>query len=302
MGGSLRNPASFCNVVGFRPTPGRVPTWPSRTPWSPLGVQGPMARTVGDVALLLSCMAGPDPRCPLALDEPGARFAEPLDTNVSGLRVAWTPDLGAMVPVDPDVAEALAGIPAVLSGLGCVVEQDSPDLSDGDEVFRTLRAWEFELGLGELLDHHGEALKPSLRENIALGRRLTGPDVGRAHALHAALYERVCAFFTRYDVLVLPVSQVAPFPIDQEYPAEVAGAPMGDYLEWMRSAYLISITGCPALAVPAGFTAAGLPVGVQIVTASRADHLALRAGLALEHATGFGLRRPTLGADGLGLT
>lgn len=294
MGGSLRNPASFCNVVGLRPAPGRVPSWPSLLPWSTMSVQGPMARTVADAALLLSVLAGPDPRSPIALDEPGTRFAEPMSPDLSGLRVAWAPDLGGAVPVDPDVATVLADTPTVLSGLGCHVELDSPDLSGADEVFRTLRAWQFELTLGELLDHHAEALKPSLRDNIALGRRLTGPEVGRAHLLHGALYERVCEFFTRYDALALPVSQVAPFPVELEYPTEVAGQPMDDYLEWMRSAYLISVTGCPALSVPAGFTVDGLPVGLQVVTPPRADSLALRVGLALEQATGFGQRRPDL--------
>lgn len=292
MGGSLRNPASFCNVVGLRPTPGRVPSWPSPAPWSPIGVQGPMGRTVADVALLLSVLAGPDPRCPLALDEPGAPFAGPLGGDLTGLRVAWTPDLGGTVPVDPDVATVLADTPSVLSGLGARVEVDSPDLTGGDEVFRTLRAFTFELALGELLDRHPDQLKTSLRENIALGRRLTGPAVGRAHTMQAALYERVCEFFTRYDVLVLPVSQVAPFPVDWEYPHEVGGQPMGDYLEWMRSAYLISVTGCPALSVPAGFTVDGLPVGLQVVTKPRAEMLALRVGHAIEQATGFGQRRP----------
>jgi amidase len=291
IGGSLRNPASFCNVVGLRPTPGRVPSWPNPTPWSPLAVQGPMGRTVSDTAFLLSVMAGPDPRSPIALDSP---FVESLDTNVSGLRVAWAPDLNGMVPVDPDVAETLAGAPTVLSGLGGRVELAAPDLADADEIFRTLRAWRFELSLGELLDRHADALKPTLRENIALGRRLTGPEVGRAHLSQAALYERVCEFFTRFDVLVLPVSQVAPFPVEWEYPNAVAGQPMGDYLEWMRSAYLISVTGCPALSVPAGFTADGLPVGLQIVTAPRADALALRVGLAFEQATGHGRRRPSI--------
>lgn len=292
MGGSLRNPASFCNVVGLRPSPGRVPTWPSRAPWSTLSVQGPMARTVSDAALLLSVLAGPDPRSPIALDEPGAVFAAPTDGDLTGLRVAWSPDLGGLVPVASDVRAVLDSAPAVLSGLGCRVEPDCPDLSGGDEVFRTLRAWQFELTLGHLLDDHSGAVKPSLLANIALGRRLSGPDVGRAQVLHAELYERVRAFFTRYDVLALPVSQVAPFPVEWEYPPSVAGVPMPDYLEWMRSAFLISVTGCPALSVPAGFTADGLPVGLQLVTAPRAEALALRVGHAFEQATGHGRRRP----------
>jgi amidase len=295
LGGSLRNPASFCNVVGLRPSPGRVPAWPNPAPWSTLGVAGPMARTVADAALLLSVLAGPDPRSPIALDEPGAGFAEPMDPDLSGLRVAWAPDLGGRVPVDADVAQVLAAAPNVLAELGCRVEPDCPDLSGADEVFRTLRAWLFELALGHLLDRHADALKPSLRENIALGRALTGPDLGRATVSHAALYERVCEFFTRHDVLVLPVSQVAPFPVELEYPTEIAGRPMNDYLEWMRSAYLISVTGCPALSVPAGFTADGLPVGLQVVTAPRADALALRVGLAFEQATRFGEQSPAPG-------
>ncbi len=294
MGGSLRNPASFCNVVGLRPAPGRVPTWPSSAPWSTLSVQGPMARTVADAALLLSVLAGPDPRSPIALAEPGAPFAEPMDPDLTGLRVAWSPDLGATVPVDKDVTAVLAAVPGVFAGLGCRVEQDCPDLSGADEVFRTLRAWQFELSLGHLLDNHRDRVKQSLVDNIALGRRLTGPDVGRAHLRQAELYQRVREFFTRYDVLLLPVSQVPPFPVELEYPTEVAGQPMADYLDWMRSAYLVSATGCPALSVPAGFTAGGLPIGLQIVAPHRADGLALRVGLAFERATGYGTRRPGL--------
>ena len=294
LGGSLRNPASFNNVVGFRPSPGRVPVWPNLAPWSPYGVAGPMARTVDDVALLLSVLAGPDPRDPISLGEPGARFAEPMDPDLTGLRVAWSPDLGGLVPVDADVATTLAGVPTVLQGLGCRVEQDCPDLSGADEVFRTHRAHLFELSLGALLDRHPEQLKETLRENIALGRRLSGPDVGRATVLQSTLHERIRAFFGRYDALLLPVSQVPPFPLELEYPTEVAGRPMHDYLEWMRSAYLISVTGCPALSVPAGFTMDGLPIGVQIVTAPRADGEALRVGLAFEQATEFGRRHPAI--------
>lgn len=294
LGGSLRNPASFNNVVGLRPSPGRVAVWPNLAPWSPYGVAGPMARTVTDVALLLSVLAGPDPRDPLALDEPGARFVGPMDPELAGLRVAWSPDLGGLVPVDADVAQALHGVPGVLRNLGCHVDEDCPDLRGADEVFRTHRAHLFELSLGALLDRHPEALKETLRENIALGRGLTGPEIGRATVLQSTLHERIREFFSRYDALLLPVSQVAPFPVELEYPTEVAGQPMHDYLEWMRSAYLISVTGCPALSVPAGFTMDGLPVGVQIVTAPRTDAEALRIGLAFEQTTEFGRRRPAI--------
>ncbi|MGH3321028.1 MAG: amidase [Streptosporangiaceae bacterium] len=294
MGGSLRNPASFCNVVGFRPSPGRVPTWPAQAPWATMSVQGPMGRTVADTALLLSVLAGPDPRSPIALDEPGAAFAEPLDRDLSGLRVAWSPDFGGALPVDPAVTAALEPAAKVFDDLGCVVEEACPDLAGADEVFRTLRAWQFELTFGALLDRHRDRLKATLVWNIEQGRRLTGPDVARAEVNHAALYHRVREFFERYDALLLPVSQVPPFDIDLEYPAEVAGVRMETYLDWMRSCYLISATGCPALSVPAGFTGGGLPVGLQIVGPHRGDLEMLRVGHAFEQVTRYGERRPPL--------
>ncbi|GAA2361760.1 amidase [Saccharopolyspora halophila] len=294
MGGSLRNPASFCNVVGLRPAPGRVPTWPAPAGWSTLSVQGPMARTVSDVALMLSVLAGPDPRTPIALSEPGSTFLGPLDAELRELRVAWSPDLGGLLAVDPAVRDVLEPAAEVLTGLGAHVELAQPDLTGADEVFRTLRAWQFELSLGELRDAHPDRIKPSLRENIDAGRRLAGADVGRAERLHTELFHRVREFFDRYDVLALPVSQVPPFDIDLEYPAEIAGRPMETYLDWMRSAYWISATGNPAISVPAGFTSDGLPVGLQLVTAHRDEHRLLRIAHAFEQATGHAARLPEL--------
>ncbi|GAA2070671.1 amidase [Actinomadura alba] len=292
MGGSLRNPASFCNVVGFRPSPGRVPTWPEQAGWSTMSVQGPLARTVADAALLLSVLAGPDPRSPIALEEPGSSFGRPLERDLSGLRVAWSADLGGTVPVDPAVTRALEPAVKVFTDLGCVVDQDCPDLSGAEEVFRTLRAWQFEMIMGPLLDRERERIKPSLARNIEAGRALTGRDLATAETLHTRLYHRVREFFERYDLLLLPVSQVPPFDVELEYPTEVAGEPTPNYLDWMRSAYFISATGCPALSVPAGFTADGLPVGLQIVGPHRADFDVLRAGHAFEQATRYGERRP----------
>jgi amidase len=292
MGGSLRNPASFNNVVGFRPSPGRVPDWPAPLGWAALSVKGPMARTVADAALLLSVLAGPDPRSPIALAEPGARFAAPLDADLRGLRVAWSPDLGGAVPVEPEVASVVTAAAGVFEAMGCSVTEACPDLSGADEVFRTLRAWHFEVTYGPFLDQCPEQLKDTIRWNTEAGRRLTGPDLGRAEIARTELFHRVREFFTAYDVLVLPVSQVPPFDIGVEYPARVAGQEMRDYLEWMGSAYLISATGCPALAVPAGFTPGGLPVGVQIVGPHRADFAVLQAGHAFEQATEVGRRRP----------
>jgi len=296
MGGSLRNPASFCNVVGLRPAPGRVPTHPSQAPWATMSVQGPMARTVADAALLLSVVAGPDSRSPIAIDEPGSVFAGPLDADLTGLRVAWSPDLGGTVPVDAAVVRALEPQIAAFTDLGCVVEEACPDFSGADEVFRTLRAWQFDLTLGPVLDRHRDQVKPTLAANIEQGRTLTGADLARAEVLHAALFHRVREFFTRYDLLLLPVSQVPPFPVEHEYPTEVGGEPQPDYLGWMRSAYFVSATGHPALSVPGGFTPDGLPIGLQIVGPHRGELAVLRAGHAFERATRVGLRRPALEA------
>ncbi|HEX2175686.1 MAG TPA: amidase [Nocardioidaceae bacterium] len=294
MGGSLRNPASFCNVVGLRPSPGRVPTWPAQLGWATMGVQGPMARSVSDAALMLSVLAGPDARSPIALQDPGTDFDVPLERDLRGLRVAWSPDLDGALPVDRDVTEALEPQLRVFSALGCQVEQACPDLTGADEVFRTLRAWQFESALGPLVERHGDRVKDSVVWNVEAGRTLSGRDLARAETLHTQLFHRVRRFFETYDLLVLPVSQVAPFDAELEYPATVAGVPQKNYLDWMRSAYWISATGCPALSVPGGFTADALPVGLQVVGPHRADLQVLQAGYAFEQETLFGLRRPPL--------
>jgi amidase len=293
LGGSLRNPAGFCNVVGFRTTPGRVPSWPDGWPYMPLSVDGPMARTVADVALMLSAIAGLDARAPLSLGDPGAGFAHIPARDLRGLRVAWSPDLGGL-PVDGRVAAAFAAQRAAFEGLGCRVEEATPDLADADEIFVTLRALMYELGHSERLDQHRDKLKDTVIWNIEQGRRLTGPQVARAMRLHGALLERVRAFFERFDCLVLPVSQVPPFPIEQPYVTEINGVQLGSYLEWMRSCYWISVTCCPSIAVPAGFTPEGLPVGLQIVGRPRGERELLSVALAYESATQLWRRHPVL--------
>lgn len=293
MGGSLRNPAGYCNVVGFRTTPGRVPVWPDQAPFVPLSVDGPMARTVADVALMLSAIAGPDPRAPLSLGEPGARFADPLEGELRGLRVAWSPDLGGL-PVDPRTAAVFAARRADFEALGCAVEEATPDLRDADEIFITLRALRFELGLGEHLDRRRAQLKDTVIWNIEAGRRLSGPEVGRAMRLHSALLARMRDFFARYDALVLPVSQVPPFPIEQPFVTEIAGVKLENYLAWMRSCYWITTTLQPAIAVPAGFTPEGLPVGLQIVGRPRDELGVLRLAYGYEQATQLYKRAPSL--------
>ncbi|HEX5408074.1 MAG TPA: amidase [Pseudonocardiaceae bacterium] len=293
MGGSLRNPASFCNVVGLRTSPGRVPSWPSFTPWSTLGVQGPLGRTVEDVALLLSVQAGPDARAPLSIDQPGSVFRAPLSQDVTGLRLAWSPDLGGTVPVEPAVTDVLAAQVRVFEDLGCTVEQACPDLTGADEVFRTLRAWQFDMVMGPLRDRHADEMKATLIWNIDEARKLTGADIARAELLHAELYQRVRRFFEDYDGLLLPVSQTPPFDGELEYPTVIAGVPQETYLDWMRSAYFVSATASPAISVPAGFTPDGLPVGLQIVGAHRAELTVLRLAHAFEQATRIGERRPS---------
>jgi amidase len=298
MGGSLRNPASFCNVVGLRPTPGRVPTWPAVDAWSTLSVQGPMARSVADAALLLSVLAGPTDRTPLALDDDGTAFAQPLDRDLTGLRIAWSADLGGAVPVDREVLDIVSAQAVVFEQLGCVVDEACLDFTGADEVFLTIRGIHFEATLGTLRDAHPELIKSSVIWNIDYGRALTGADLARARRLQTELFHRARQFFDRYDALVLPVSPVPPFDATLEYPTEVAGIAQTTYLDWMRAAYYVTVLGVPALAVPAGFTSGGLPVGVQLVGGYRQDLAVLRIGHAFEQATRWGQRRPALAAIG----
>jgi amidase len=293
MGGSLRNPAGYCNVVGLRPSPGRVPSWPSEALWSPLSVEGPMARTVADVALMLSAIAGPDSRAPLSIAEPGARFAAPLERDFVGIRVAWSRDLGGL-PVDARVTSTIDAQRHTFEALGCVVEDAEPDWSGADEVFKTFRALSFERGLGPLLDTHRELLKDTVVWNIEAGRRLTGPQIAAAERARAGLYQRLHTFLQRYQFLVLPVSQVPPFDLDQPYITEIDGAKLETYIDWMRSCYYVSATGLPAISVPCGFTADGLPVGVQIVGRHQDEWGVLQLAHAFEMTTSFWKRHPAV--------
>jgi amidase len=294
MGGSLRNPASFCNVVGLRPSLGRVPQWPVLNAWEATAVSGPLGRTVEDVALLLSVVAGPHPRLSTASETPGSHFAPPLDGSLAGLRVALSPDLGGAFAVEPEVAAVVEAAGRVFTSGGATVTSAYPVLDEAEDTFRTLRAWLFWQQYGDLLEEHPQGFKESLAVNIRAGRGLTGDDVWRAYAQRTELENRMTTFFGEHDVLVLPVSQVPPFPADLEFPATVAGEEMGSYLDWMRSAYVISVTGCPAVSVPGGFTPGGLPVGVQVVAPPRAERRLLEVAWAFERATRYGEQRPVL--------
>ncbi|MCP5152753.1 MAG: amidase [Ectothiorhodospiraceae bacterium] len=283
-GGSLRNPGNFNNVVGFRPSPGRVPTWPVPLGWSPISVPGPMARTVEDTVLMLRAMAGPDDRCPIAIDEPGSVLAAPLARDFRGVRVAWSKDLG-IYPVDPAVTRVLESQRHVFDDLGCVVEEAHPDFSTADALYTVIRAWIFAAAHGERIRTHRDQVKDAIVWNTEEGLKLSGRDVSRAEEMRTALYHRVREFLRTYEFLLLPVNQVPPFDADIEYPTEIAGVRMRHYFDWMGTCGAITVTGLPAVSVPCGFTDDGLPVGLQIVGRHHRDLDVLRLAHAFEQAT-----------------
>jgi amidase len=293
MGGSLRNPAAFCNIVGLRSAPGRVPVWPSESAWLPFSVQGPMARTVSDVALLLSVMAGPDPRSPIAVRESGDRFRAPLDRDFKGVRVAWSRDLGGL-PIDSRVISTLQGQRKTFEALGCVVEDGEPDFSGAREIFQTWRAVAFAAKYGALLAQHRHQMKDTVVWNIEQAGKLSARDIGDAETKRTALYHRVRLFLERHEFLVLPTTQVPPFDVTQPYVTEIDGVQLPTYIDWMRACSDITVTGLPAISVPGGFTSDGLPVGLQIVGRHQDDWGVLQLAHAFEEATGFGRRRPPL--------
>ena len=288
-GGSLRNPASFCSVVGFRPSPGRVPNVPTRSAWNVMSVAGPMARTVEDVALFLSAIAGPDPRAPLSIHEAGSRFAEPLGRDCAGVRIAWCRDF-ASLPFDPRVRDVFESQRADFEALGCITEEADPDFSGADESFKILRALNFYLQHHSLLEQHRGRMKRTVVEEIERGSVLTGPEIAMAETMRSRLFARTAEFMRAYDFLVLPTVQVPPFDIDQEYVTEIEGVKMPSYVDWMRSCYFISMTALPAISVPAGFTPEGLPVGLQIVGRHQDDWGVLQMAHAFEKVSGVAAR------------
>ncbi len=291
-GGSLRNPAAFCNVVGFRPSVGRVPNPKAAFGWSTLSTWGCLGRSVADLAFALSTIAGPDSRAPLSIDEPGERFARPLDRSFKGVRVAWFKDLGG-VPFDARVRTVVDGHRRTFESLGCIVEQAEPGFASAEIAFRVLRAWNSANTYGARLHDHPDAFKDTLKGEIEEGLRLTGMDVARAETAHGQLWRRFQAFLEKYEYFVLPATQLPPFDVNTPYPAEIAGVKFDNYIDWMKSCWYISVTGNPAAAVPGGFTTEGLPVGIQIVGRNKEDFSVLQMAHAFEQATGFGKKRPT---------
>ncbi len=293
LGGSLRNPANFCNVVGFRPSPGRVPRWPNPLPWCPLPTEGPMARTVEDTALMLSVIAGPDPRSPIAIREPGTLFNSPLKRDFKGVRIAWGDDFGGL-PIEKEVKNIVDQQKTVFKSLGCVVEENEPDFSNADQIFKTWRSWLFYSSHGALLKSDREQIKDTVIQELENGQKLTGIQLGIVEKQRTELYHRVRIFLKQYDFMIFPVSQVLPFDVKQRYVTEIDGVKMHSYLDWMRSCYFITITGLPAISVPCGFSKAGLPVGIQIVGRHEDDFGVLQLAYAYEQITNHWRKRPAI--------
>lgn len=293
MGGSLRNPASFCNVVGLRPTPGRVPNSPTAYTYNAMSVAGPMGRSVRDVGLLMSVLAGECPDDPLSYGSDAISFAHLRELPCKGLKIAISRTVGGL-PVDPQVAAALDDAAASFFDLGCVLEEAEPDLSGSDEVFETFRAISFATAYGPLRVSDGDRMKKTVQWNIDMGLSLTGEQVSRAERERTRLLTQARVFFGQYDFLIAPVSQVLPFDVALEYPTDIGGESMENYIAWMRSCSRITVLGVPALSIPCGFSDSGLPIGVQIIARPRQEYALLCLALAFEGARPTGLRRPGL--------
>jgi amidase len=291
MGGSLRNPPAFCNVVGLRPSPGRVAN--ESTSWSPLSVSGPIARTVADVALLLSAIAGADSRSPLSIDEDPAQFRAPLGRDFKGVRVAWWRGLGG-IPIEPEIRRVVEGSRGIFEDLGCVVEEAEPDFTGIDEAFAVLRYVANHARYAPLVRERPEWVKDTIRFEVAQAERTGGAEISRALARQALMFDQSRQFFERYAYFVLPVTQVEPFDVNTPYPTRVADTPMSSYIDWMRTCWYVTMMSNPAISVPAGFSSTGLPVGLQIVGRHRDEMSVLQLAHAFEQATGHARRLPAL--------
>jgi amidase len=291
LGGSLRNPANFNNIVALRPSVGLVPVAPSPIPFLGVSTKGAMARSVADVAFGLSAIAGADARDPQSWESDPQSFTAPLDRDWRGTRVAWAIDLGGL-PLDRRVRKVLETQRKTFEDLGCIVEDACPDFGNVNEIFLTLRTWASWTTYKDLLAQHRSQFKPDAVWDIESGAHLTGEEIGRALVQQGQLMERVRAFHEKYRFLVCAVNQVPPFDASEPWPSSIDGVKMENYVAWMKTAYWISTTCCPAISVPAGFTDDALPVGIQIVGRYRRDFEVLGIAHAFEQATGFGKRRP----------
>jgi amidase len=293
LGGSLRIPASFCSVVGLRPSPGLVPQGPGKHVYDGLAVSGPMARTVGDLALMLDAMAVFDPRDPVSVEPPALAFVEAVDAaeGHAPRRIGFSRDLG-FLPVESEVAEIAAAAAARFSERGAKVASAGPDFRGASEIFQTLRAVRFAANYAPLLAEHRDRIKPDVVWNVEKGLKLDGEAVGRAMRERALLYQRVASFFDEYDLLATPAVIVPPFPVEQRYVEEVAGHRFDNYVDWLGMSYAVTLVGCPALSLPCGFTRSGLPVGLQLVGRPRGEAALLAAAALLEEQLGLAALLP----------
>ncbi|CAG9186689.1 amidase [Cupriavidus pinatubonensis] len=294
LGGSLRIPASFCGIVGMRPSVGRVPRPSSVMPYDPLWVEGPMARSVADVALMLDAQAHFDMRDPLSWPAPTAPFVRAINEPRAPARVAFSTNLG-IGKVEAEVASLCRNAALRFADFGAEVDATHPDFSGAFESFQTLRANLVAAVRGPLLDAHRPQICDEIIWNIEKGLTQSGADVARAERLRGELFQRVATLFQAYDVLACPTVAVAPFPVAQRFPTEIDGEPLQSYIDWMYLTFVLTLTGCPVISIPVGLTSDGRPVGLQLMGRPRGDFDLLGAAHLLEQSLGMGLRTPHAG-------
>lgn len=286
MGGSLRNPASFCGIVGMRPSPGRIARSQGSDIFAMLGVEGPMARNVEDLALLFDAMVGEEIGDPVSLPFDGHSFLSATRSGKKPNRVALSMDLG-ITHVDNQVRAVIQQAVDTLANNGIIIEQAQPDLNEAHEVFDTLRALAFATGLGPFLKTHADKLKPEVVWNIEKGLALSVEKIVQAKQMQAEMFGRICRFFETYDLLLAPSTIVPPFPIEKRYVASCDGHTFENYYQWLAIAYAITNVACPALSLPAGFNENGLPVGLQIIGPPRGEAKILSAAKIFENILGY---------------
>lgn len=286
LGGSLRIPASFCSVVGLRPTPGRVAHGPRADPYGTLSVEGPMGRNVGDVALLLDAQSGSYKWDPLSLPSPETSFVDSADTPAVPARVAYTSNLG-IATVDSSVVEVGRRAISTFEGMGSRVDEATIDLGDAEDTFQTLRGTQYVAGVGRLLADHRDLLKDEVIWNIEHGLSLTPEQIGLAEVARGGIINRTARFFETYDVLVCPTVLTPPFDVDIRFLTEVEGVELPTYIGWLLMTFALTLTGCPIISVPCGFSEYGLPIGVQIMAPWKEEAYLLSVASAFEQAVGI---------------
>ncbi len=295
LAGSIRHPAAWCGVVGFKPSQGRIARYPSVTSWNAMSMNGPITRTVADAALMFAVMTGPDPRDPLSLPPTGDDWvALPHRAEIRGRRVAWTPDLGGAAPVDPTVASICRGATRVFSDLGCHVDEASPEIGSIADAFFALNAALRLATVGKHLEQWRDQMDPVLVRRVEMGKKLTVADSSRAEVERSAHHQRLRRFFEQYDLLLCPTTAVPASPLDALLPKEIGGRTIREHLDMMLLTYAFNLSSYPAISVPCGWTADGLPVGLQIVGGWRQDAMVLEAATCFEKAAPWTDRRPSL--------